>query len=90
MRSRYSAYALGDASYLLRSWHPTTRPHAVPLDAALTWTGLEVVQATGGLLDTVGTVHFRASHLRRGARGVLEEHSRFARDGGRWAYLAPA
>lgn len=90
MRSRYSAYVLGDGAYLLRSWHPSTRPEHVPLDAALRWTGLEVLSASGGLMDTEGTVHFRASHSRRGVAGLLEEHSRFARDGGRWAYLAPA
>ncbi|WP_275423743.1 YchJ family protein, partial [Virgisporangium ochraceum] len=28
MRSRYSAFALGDADYLLRTWHPTTRPRS--------------------------------------------------------------
>lgn len=28
MRSRYSAFAVGDEAYLLRSWHPTTRPPA--------------------------------------------------------------
>lgn len=89
MRSRYTAYARGDAAYLLASWHPSTRPAVVELDPALRWTSLEVVSATGGLLDPVGTVHFRASHVRRGAHGVLEEHSRFGRDAGRWTYVAP-
>ena len=48
-----------------------------------------VATSGGGLLDTVGTVHFRATHVRRGAVGVLEEHSRFSREDGRWAYVAP-
>ena len=26
MRSRYSAFAVGDAAYLLRTWHPSDRP----------------------------------------------------------------
>jgi uncharacterized protein YchJ len=26
MRSRYSAFAVGDPAYLLATWHPTTRP----------------------------------------------------------------
>jgi SEC-C motif-containing protein len=26
MRSRYSAFACGDADYLFRTWHPRTRP----------------------------------------------------------------
>ena len=87
MRARYSAYALRDEVYLLASWHPSTRPGHVALDPALRWTGLEVVEASGGLLDTTGQVRFRASHVRRGVPGVLEERSRFVRDAGRWAYL---
>ena len=30
MRSRYSAYALGDLGYVDRTWHPRTRPDASP------------------------------------------------------------
>ena len=29
MRSRYTAFALGDAGHLWRTWHPRTRPPAV-------------------------------------------------------------
>ena len=82
----------GDVAHLLTSWHPSTRPAVVELDPAVRWTGLEVLDAEGGLLDAVGSVHFRATHVRRdvpGVPGVLEEHSRFARDRGRWAYVAP-
>lgn len=85
MRSRYSAYALGDPAYLLQTWHPSTRPAGLHLDGTR-WTRLEVLESTGGgLLETAGTVAFRAHH--RG--GVLEEHSGFVRDAGRWSYLGP-
>jgi SEC-C motif domain protein len=86
MRSRYSAYAVGDAAYLLATWHPTTRPAQLRLDPAVRWERLVVLGTTGGgLLDSEGTVDFRAEH----AGGVLGESSRFARDGGRWSYLGP-
>src|SRR4051794_5105029 len=63
MRSRYSAFAVGDAAYLLRTWHPETRPGTVGLDSRQEWTGLEVLGRTaGGMLDTEGTVTFRASY----------------------------
>lgn len=85
MRSRYSAYAVGDRPYLLQTWHPTTRPPGLDLDGTR-WTRLEVLAATGGgLLETEGTVRFRA-HF---GGGVLEEHSRFVRDAGRWVYVGP-
>lgn len=35
MRSRYSAYVLGDEPYLLATWHPDTRPgRGVRLDSS--------------------------------------------------------
>jgi SEC-C motif-containing protein len=84
MRSRYAAFAVGDAAYLHETWHPGTRPRRVELDPGERWTGLEVLGATGGgLLDTAGTVAFRAHH--RG--GVVTEDSAFRRDGGRWYYV---
>ena len=44
MRSRYSAYALGDRDYLLQTWHASTRPQQLELDAAGTirWLGLVI------------------------------------------------
>ena len=29
MRSRYTAYTLGNEDYLLSTWHPSTRPESV-------------------------------------------------------------
>jgi SEC-C motif-containing protein len=90
MRSRYTAHARQDGAHLLASWHSSTRPATLQLDQGLRWSRLEVVGSTdGGLLDLVGTVHFRATYVHEGAVGVLEERSRFVREDGRWAYLGP-
>ncbi|MCB0909908.1 MAG: SEC-C domain-containing protein, partial [Nocardioidaceae bacterium] len=35
MRSRYAAYAVGDAGYVFRTWHPRTRPEHIELDPDL-------------------------------------------------------
>jgi SEC-C motif-containing protein len=88
MRSRYSAFAVGDPAYLLATWHPDTRPGALELDPQVRWTGLEVLSTTGGsLLAAEGTVAFRA-HWRSGrSTGVQAEDSRFVREAGRWVYL---
>jgi len=32
MRSRYSAYALGELDYVWRTWHPRTRPDSIEPD----------------------------------------------------------
>ncbi|MEV0428616.1 YchJ family metal-binding protein [Micromonospora sp. NPDC050495] len=88
MRSRYSAFAVGDADYLLRSWHSRTRPARLRLDPGTRWTGLEILETDrGGLFDTAGTVAFRAHYREAGRPGSLTEHSRFVREDGRWVYL---
>jgi SEC-C motif-containing protein len=90
MRSRYSAYATGNAGYLLRTWHPAARPRTLTLDPSLQWTRLAVLQTHhGGLLDATGTVQFRAMYLHHGQRGVHTETSRFARHDRHWTYLGP-
>lgn len=83
MRSRYSAFVVGDEAYLLATWHPSTRPPEV--DTAGGWRWIEVLESSGGLLDVEGVVRFRAHH----AAGVLEERSRFVREAGRWSYVGP-
>jgi SEC-C motif-containing protein len=91
MRSRYSAFALGDAGYLLRTWHPSVRPPDLTLDPAIRWSRLAVLGLhAGGLFDTAGTVRFRAVYVHHGQRGVLAENSGFIREAGRWSYLGPA
>jgi SEC-C motif-containing protein len=91
MRSRFTAFALGDEAHLLRSWHPRARPAEVRFVPGQTWTRLEVLATVAGeLFDQEGEVEFRAHHERRGRTGVLHELSRFQRDDdGRWTYLGP-
>jgi SEC-C motif-containing protein len=88
MRARYSAFAVRDAAYLLRSWHSTTRPVELDLDPGQQWRRLEILStADGGPFHTEGTVEFRA-HFRQGGRaGQLHELSRFVREGGTWVYV---
>ena len=89
LRSRYAAYVVGDAGYLVATCHVATRPGSVEVDPAITWLGLDVGATTGGqLLDTTATVEFTARYRRDGRDGVLEERSRFTKDGGRWYYVA--
>jgi SEC-C motif domain protein len=88
MRSRFTAFALGDTGYLRDTWDRTTCPPDLSPDPGLRWTHLEIVHRHGGgLLDAEGTVQFRAHHEHRGQPGVLRERSRFRRVGGRWLYV---
>ena len=88
MRSRYSAYATGETEYLLATWHPSTRPSALELEPGTRWYRLDILSRTrGGLLDTEGTVEFRASYRHDGEAGAQHELSRFVRENGSWFYL---
>ncbi|MFI9271303.1 YchJ family protein [Kitasatospora sp. NPDC052896] len=89
MRSRYSAFALRDEAYLLRSWDPVTRPERIDFDPRITWTGLEVLGHTdGGPFHTEGTVTFRAHYREQGDPGLMTERSHFVRHEGAWVYHA--
>lgn len=88
MRSRYSAFAYGEADYLFRTWHPRTRPADVTVDPGITWTGLQVIDTVaGGAGDDSGEVEFTARYESAGRAGSLHERSRFKRRAGRWFYL---
>jgi SEC-C motif-containing protein len=90
MRSRFSAFAVQDEAYLLRTWHATTRPDSVDFDPALRWTALEILGKTGGgLLHKAGTVEFRAHYRARGKSDSLHENSSFTREDGQWFYVGP-
>ncbi|MGW1890931.1 YchJ family protein [Streptomyces sp. NPDC002004] len=84
MRSRYSAFVVRDEAYLLRTWHPGTRPASVEFEPGLRWTGLEILGTSeGSAFHSTGTVTFRASY----EGGALDERSRFTRVDGAWVYV---
>ena len=88
MRSRYSAFAVGDAAYLLRSWHPRTRPATIELDESVRWLRLDIDRTVrGGMLDIEGIVEFTAHSRRDGRRTSQHEISRFEKVSGDWVYL---
>ncbi|GMA41502.1 YchJ family protein [Mobilicoccus caccae] len=89
MRSRYSAFAVGDEAYLLRTWHPRTRPDSLSLDPRHRWVRLEVLSSSaGGPGDEEGTVVYRAtSRNAAGERHTMTETSRFTRRAGHWVYV---
>lgn len=88
MRSRYSAFALGDADHLWRTWHPRTRPASVDTGDGQ-WTGLDVLDVVDGQpRQDSGVVEFVA-HYREpdGTPASMRERSRFAVRAGRWFYV---
>lgn len=91
MRSRYSAYVVGDAAYLLATWHPRTAPVELDLDPQQRWFRLDILASDrGGMLDTTGTVEFVARYRLGGEAGEQHEVSTFIRSGRRWLYVDAA
>jgi SEC-C motif-containing protein len=90
MRSRFSAFAVQDGVYLLRTWHATTRPGRIGFDPQQRWTRLEILGRTDGTaFHTQGTVEFRAHYTESGQPGSMQENSSFVRDeNGHWVYVA--
>ncbi len=87
MRSRYSAFVLQRADYLLATWHASKRPSQVSFDAGAKWLGLEVRDFKVMDADHA-EVEFVARQRDKGGRAVrLHERSRFVREDGRWYYV---
>lgn len=88
MRSRFSAFAVGDADYVSATWDPATRPARLDLAPDVEWFRLDITDTTGGgPFDDTGEVAFIAHYRHGGARGRQTERSTFRRRNGRWYYL---
>jgi SEC-C motif-containing protein len=87
MRSRYSAYAIGDADYLVATTHSSTRNLHIKEDIlewsqSNQWLKLEV------LASTETTVKFKAYYSDyQGKSQVHQEHSTFVLENGSWFYV---
>lgn len=89
MRSRYCAYVLKDKDYLLKTWHPKSRPETLNLqDSPVHWIGLKIKAShLGQKNDDSGMVHFIARFKNNGKAHKLEEHSQFEKTNGQWFYV---
>ena len=94
MRSRFTAFATGDAAYLLASWHPSTRPATLDLEDDIRWYRLDILASSGGPFDVSGTVEFVAYYrsvpgtpAEERVKGSMHELSRFEKVDGAWFYV---
>jgi SEC-C motif-containing protein len=87
MRSRYSAFVLQRAEYLLTTWHPSARPATLEFEPGVKWLGLElrghkVLDAEHAQVEFVARQRAASGRAQR-----LHECSRFVLEDGRWHYL---
>jgi SEC-C motif-containing protein len=92
VRSRYSAYALGQAEhrdYLVRTWHPATAQHIRMADLSTEghhWKNLEILNSKQK--GDLGRVEFKATYsVEDGPDQIHHETSAFHRHKGSWLYL---
>ena len=89
MRSRYTAYAMHNASYLQETWDFTRRPEKIDFSTEnIDWLRLEITDTKkGGIKDSKGMVSFKAFYMQGGEEHVMNEISRFTKINGCWFYL---
>lgn len=88
MRSRYTANVEKNTTYLLNTWHSSTRPPSIDADTIPTWCGLSILAVNQGQQgDDRGMVEFRALYRSDSGLGVLHERSRFVFENGCWSYV---
>ncbi len=85
MRSRYSAYLVGDENYLKASWHSSTRPGEQVVDTSIKWLALDLRSAQEEGEEAI--VEFVARCRVNGRGHRLHETSRFVREAGQWFYV---
>ena len=91
MRSRYSAYVMGNENYLRETWHHSTRPVALDLDkdSATKWIGLKIIKTRQGqVTDREGIVEFVARYKINGKAHKLQETSYFIKEDDQWFYVS--
>ena len=93
MRSRYSAFVVGDVDYLLNTHAPEYRPvnereEIAQWSASVQWLGLDVIECqNGGVADDTGYVEFVAHYREEGQNKQIREKSLFRKTQGVWFYV---
>ncbi len=93
MRSRYTAFVLGNIDYLMESHHSSTRPinekeEILKWSKSVKWVGLEVLESKNGKeLDDIGSVEFKANFIEFNEDMVIHENSKFIKENDIWVYV---
>lgn len=92
MRSRYTAFVLHKAEYLIQTWHPSCGAQAFRQQiedgfTATHWLGLTLFEHAYGENGNEGFVSFVARFSEQGKNGAIIERSRFLKENGQWYYI---
>jgi SEC-C motif-containing protein len=92
MRSRYCAFVMKDADYLIKTWHSDCHAAAFRDDiiagfSHTEWLGLTVFEQQTADTENIGYVSFVARFSEQGKTGAIIERSRFLKENGQWYYI---
>jgi len=92
MRSRYAAFVIKDADYLIKTWHPSCQAADLRQEieagfANTQWLGLTQYETAPGSTPNEGFVSFVARFIEHNKPGAIIERSRFILEGGQWYYI---
>ena len=87
MRSRYTAFVLERQSYLLATWHLSTRPIAVDFEPNAKWLGLEVRRHVRHNPERAEVEFVARVRYSQGAASRIHEVSQFVLEQGYWYYV---
>ncbi len=92
MRSRYTAFSLGQIPYLVKTMTDPASTHFNPAKTRqwlkkVTWLGLAILRVeNGNSTDDLGAVEFIASYSEGGYDKFIRERSLFKKIKGKWYY----
>ena len=92
MRSRYSAFVMKDADYLIKTWHPSCQAQQFRAElekgfAHTEWLGLTLFASDDGRAANECFVSFIARFNDNNRPGAIIERSRFLKENGQWYYI---
>ncbi|SLO85870.1 SEC-C motif domain-containing protein [Klebsiella variicola] len=92
MRSRYSAFVMKDADYLIKTWHPSCQAQTFRSElekgfSQTEWLGLTLFASDEGRVPNEGFVSFVARFNDNNRPGAIIERSRFLKENGQWYYI---
>lgn len=94
MRSRYTAFTIANADYLMKSHHISTRPVKEKEEIknwaqSVKWMGLSIINTIKGQInDKEGMVEFKALYMDKGQLQAIHEKSLFRKEKGMWFYVS--
>ena len=90
MRSRYTAFTMGERAHIERTYAPEMRMlgNGSSFEPGIEWIKLEILDnVDGGEAADTGIVEFAAHYRLNGRTGVHRERSNFRREDGLWRYV---